>query len=117
MDTPDWLRVFRIAKSYGLNHYRFHSWCPPEAAFDAADEVGIYLQPELPTWSAFGVPKHDTFMEAEGYRILYTYGNHPSFALVCMGNEFGLRGTEWERVNGLLREAKRQDGRRLHPGT
>jgi len=90
MDKAAWLRVFEIAKSYGINHYRFHSWCPPEAAFDAADELGVYLQPELPNWHAFGNPRHDDYMEAEGYRILNAYGNHPSFVMMSLGNE--LRG-------------------------
>lgn len=48
MDTHEWERLFGIALSYGINHYRFHSWCPPEAAFRAADELGVYLQVELP---------------------------------------------------------------------
>ncbi|UCD28162.1 MAG: glycoside hydrolase family 88 protein [Planctomycetota bacterium] len=111
MKKADWLRVFRIAKSYGINHYRFHSWCPPEAAFDAADEVGIYLQPELPTWSAFGVPKHDTFMEAEGYRILDAYGNHPSFVMFALGNE--LRGKR-EIMANLVHDFREKDPRRLY---
>jgi beta-galactosidase/beta-glucuronidase len=51
MDVENWEKVFEKAKKYGLNHYRFHSWCPPRAAFVAADRCGIYLQPELPYWS------------------------------------------------------------------
>jgi beta-galactosidase/beta-glucuronidase len=59
MSVDEWVRVLRIAKSYGINHYRFHSWCPPDAAFAAADIVGIYMQPELPNWQSFGEPpKH-----------------------------------------------------------
>jgi hypothetical protein len=52
MDVESWVRVLRTAKSYGINHYRFHTWCPPEAALEAADIVGIYMQPELPCWGA-----------------------------------------------------------------
>ncbi len=89
MDTSGWLRVFRIAKSYGINHYRFHSWCPPEAAFKAADICGIYLQPELPIWYAFNA--HDSsqlaFMMKEGYNMLNNYGNHASFVMMALGNE------------------------------
>ena len=33
-----------------MNHVRFHSRCPPEAAFIAGDELGVYLQAELPMW-------------------------------------------------------------------
>ncbi len=58
MDKAGWLRVLSIAKSYGINHYRFHSWCPPEAAFEAADELGMYFQVELPNKrSAFAAPE------------------------------------------------------------
>ena len=49
-DVADWERIFRTVKDYGMNHVRFHSWCPPEAAFTAADKVGIYVQAELPMW-------------------------------------------------------------------
>ncbi|MFT3701457.1 MAG: glycoside hydrolase family 2 TIM barrel-domain containing protein [Agriterribacter sp.] len=92
MDKAAWLRVLRICKSYGFNFMRFNSWCPPEAAFQAADETGIYLQVELPFWSidapVFGEhPLRDQFLFDELQRILTTYGNHPSFAFMAMGNE------------------------------
>jgi hypothetical protein len=111
MDKDGWLRVFEIAKSYGINHYRFHSWCPPEAAFDAADELGVYLQPELPNWHAFRNPKHDDYMEAEGYRILNAYGNHPSFVMFALGNE--LRGKR-EVMAKLVAGFRNKDPRHLY---
>ncbi|MFZ0033541.1 MAG: sugar-binding domain-containing protein, partial [Sedimentisphaerales bacterium] len=89
MTVDGWLKVFNIAKSYGINHYRFHTWCPPEAAFEAADQLGIYMEPELPNWAAFGKPSHDDFCRAEGERILRTFGNHPSFVMLALGNELG----------------------------
>ncbi len=89
MDAKEWARLFRIAKEYGINHYRFHTWCPPEAAFQAADEVGILMQPELPNWAAFGDKDHGDFLRAEGERILRAYGNHPSFVMLSLGNELG----------------------------
>ena len=91
MTVEGWLRVFRIAKSYGLNHYRFHTWFPPRAAFEAADQAGVYLQPELPNWMQFGGREHDDFLRAEGERILKTFGNHPSFVMLSLGNELGGR--------------------------
>ena len=58
MDKDGWLRVLGILKEWGLNHVRFHSWCPPEAAFLAADELGMYFQVELPNKrSAFKAPE------------------------------------------------------------
>ena len=89
MEAKEWARLFRIAKEYGINHYRFHTCCPPEAAFQAADETGILLQPELPNWAAFGNKEHDDFLRAEGERILRACGNHPSFVMLSLGNELG----------------------------
>lgn len=89
MTVDGWLRILRIAQSYGINHYRFHTWCPPEAAFEAVDQLGVYLQPELPNWTThgFGEPPHDEYLQAETDRILDTYGNHPSFVMFTLGNE------------------------------
>ena len=90
-DIAAWRRIFEIEKSYGLNFIRFHSWCPPEAAFAAADEEGIMIQVEGPQANvpAGSDPARDTFIEAEFKRIVDTYGNHPSFCLMTLGNEYG----------------------------
>ncbi len=89
-NTEEWLRIFNTVKSFGLNHVRFHSWCPPEAAFDAADQVGIYLQVEASTWGTIGKNKAiDQWIYAETEEIIKTYGNHPSFVIMCYGNEPG----------------------------
>ena len=61
MDVEGWQKVFRIAKSYNINFYRFHSWTPPLAAFEAADIEGIYLQPELPFWGSFSKDQESGF--------------------------------------------------------
>lgn len=45
-DVASWRRVLEVVRAHGLNHVRYHSWCPPEAAFVAADELGVYLQVE-----------------------------------------------------------------------
>ena len=93
MDVDSWRHYFAVCEEYGLNHVRFHSWCPPEAAFVAADEYGIYLQPELPFWGDFN-PKDTVLMEflmAEGEAIMREYAHHPSFRMFALGNE--LRGS------------------------
>jgi hypothetical protein len=90
MDVEAWRKVFRIAKSYNINFYRFHSWTPPQAAFEAADIEGIYLQPELPFWGGFSKEKNqdlNKFLLKEGDNILDTYGNHASFTMFALGNE------------------------------
>lgn len=90
-DVASWRRIFQIEKSYGLNFIRFHSWCPPEAAFAAADLEGIMIQAEGPMANvdAGSDPVRDVFLESELKRIVDTYGNHPSFCLMTLGNEFG----------------------------
>lgn len=91
MDVAAWQKIFRTIKSYGLNFMRFHSWCPPEAAFAAADIVGVYLQPEGPIANvqAGKDSQRDAFIEAEFRKIVDTYGNHPSFVMMTLGNEYG----------------------------
>ena len=111
MIVDGWLKVFNIAKSYGINHYRFHTWCPPEAAFEAADQAGIYLQPELPNWANFGEPNHDNFCLAEGERLLKTFGNHPSFVMLALGNE--LDGKQ-ELMAPFVRDFRLLDSRHLY---
>lgn len=92
MDVASWRRVYRIAKAHGLNHFRFHSWCPPEAAFIAADEAGFYLQPEGPTWPNHGTSLGDgrfidQYIYDETNRIEKVYGNYASYVMLASGNE------------------------------
>lgn len=87
-DVAAWRAVFERCQEFGLNHVRFHSYCPPEAAFAAADEMGIYLQPEAAAWAYVGDGKPvDAWILAETRRILDAYGNHPSFIMMAYGNE------------------------------
>ena len=92
MDEESWRDIFLKCKEWGLNHVRFHSYCPPEAAFAAADKVGIYLQPEGPSWPNHGVKlrrgqKIDEYLLQESRRIVDEYGHHPSFLMMAAGNE------------------------------
>ena len=89
MTVEGWMKYLGTCKEYGINHVRFHSWCPPEAAFVAADKLGIYLQPELPFWGSFD-DKDEVlmkFLHQEGENILREYGHHPSFRMMALGNE------------------------------
>ena len=91
-DEDEWVRIFKKCKEYGLNHMRFHSYCPPEAAFAAADRIGFYLQPEGPSWPNHGVKlrrgqKIDQYLLEESKRIVDEYGHHPSFVMMAAGNE------------------------------
>ncbi len=91
-DEESWAKVFAKCKEYGINMMRFHSYCPPEAAFAAADKAGIYLQPEGPSWPNHGVKLRngmaiDQYLIDEGKSIIDAYGNHPSFVMMAAGNE------------------------------
>jgi beta-galactosidase len=87
-DVDSWKKLIQICKDYGLNHIRFHSWCPPDAAFAAADELGFYIQPECGMWNSF-TPGNaiSKMLELETARIVRAYGNHPSFVLLSPSNE------------------------------
>lgn len=89
MDVDTWRNYFKILKDYGINHVRFHSWCPPEACFTAADEAGIYLQPELTIWGAIEKKEADLleFLLTDMEAILEQYAHHPSFVMFAIGNE------------------------------
>lgn len=111
--SDDWKRIFNTVKEYGMNHIRFHSWCPPRAAFQAADEVGVYLQVELPMWikDVGKYPARRDFFEKEMYAILQEYGNHPSFILMCNGNE---NEGDFNVLEDLVKKAQKYDNRRLY---
>jgi hypothetical protein len=112
-DTKAWQRLYKIMKSYGLNHVRFHSWCPPDAAFAAADIEGILVQVEPPQANVTaGIDSaRDTFIQKELMRILDTYGNHPSFCLLALGNEYGGNEEILSRWVDMLRQ---NDSRHLY---
>ena len=118
-DVDEWMRIFQKCKDYGLNHVRFHSYCPPEAAFAAADQVGIYLQPEGPSWPNHGVKlrrgqKIDQYLMDETKRIIDEYGHHPSFLMMAAGNE---PAGDWvSYCNDWVREMKKYDPTKIYAG-
>lgn len=110
MDVAGWLSYLRVCQDYGINHIRFHTWTPPDAAFTAADQLGMYLQPELPFWGKWDEATVAALQpEAEG--ILRAYGNHPSFAMFSLGNECGGSRAVMSNLVAQLRE---RDPRRLY---
>ena len=119
-DEASWERVFRIARSFGLNHMRFHSYCPPEAAFMAADRVGFYLQPEGPSWanhgSSLGDGKPiDQFIFDETDRMDRAYGNYASFCMLAYGNE-PRGGHQVQYLTRFINYWKDKDSRRVYTG-
>ena len=120
MDVASWKRLFKIAKAHGLNHMRFHSWCPPEAAFIAADEYGFYLQPEGPTWPNHGTSLGDgrfidQYLYDETNRMVKAYGNHPSFCMLSGGNEPAGRNHA-KFLSTFVKYWEAKDSRRVYTG-
>lgn len=116
-DAAEWKRILGVAKSHGLNLLRFHSWCPPEAAFEAADELGVYFQVECSSWTnsttGLGQGKPiDAWLYDEARRMLAAYGNHPSFLLMLYGNE--PVGKDREYLGKWVETFKAEDPRRLY---
>ncbi|MGD8778380.1 MAG: glycoside hydrolase family 2 TIM barrel-domain containing protein [Ignavibacteria bacterium] len=110
-NVEEWQRVYQIAKSYGINHYRFHSYCPPKAAFTAADIEGIYLQAELPFWGGLESDSVSSMLREEGFALLKAYANHPSFVMFSHGNEIW---SGHDRVEKNIITLKEFDNRPLY---
>lgn len=117
-DVASWMTILGIAKEYGINHYRYHTACPPDAAFTAADLLGVYMAPELPFWGTVaeeGEEGYDErqrdFLFQEGFRILREYGHHPSFLWLSLGNE--LWGSK-DVLNRMMRAYRETDDTKLY---
>jgi len=116
-DEAAWQWIIRICQAHGLNHLRFHSWCPPEAAFRAANELGMYYQIECAAWANQGASigeggPLDAWLYEEGQRITAAYGNHPSFIMMAYGNE---PAGEYEAyLSTWVAYWKQRDSRRLY---
>lgn len=67
MNEETWQKRFEHLKQVGFNYCRFVSWCPPDAAFNAADKIGMYLQVDMPA------------VTPTVNAILSAFGHHPSF--------------------------------------
>ena len=129
MEKGEWVRILRILRDEdGINAIRFHSWTPPAAAFEAADELGVYMMPEADMWVDLPMlrdlppeaqPHHlgyrhpvDGFVRAELDAIADAYGNSPSFMTLALGNELG--GSKWDEVAKWIEQKRRDDPRRLY---
>lgn len=113
-DNKYWEKIYHTCKEFGLNHVRFHSWCPPRAAFNMADSMGIYLQVECAGWTTVGDGGYsDEWFYAEGDRILKEYGNHPSFCMLAYGNEPGGRN-QVMYLSDLVAYWQKKDNRRVY---
>lgn len=113
--VEDWKEMFRVFQEYGLNHVRFHSYTPTKAAFIAADEMGMILQTELPFWGLTGEDaEKDAYLARELDRILDEYGNHPSFVMMCMGNELNVRAGDFNVTEKWVKHGQQKDPRHMY---
>ncbi len=116
MSVEEWFKVLRTYQSYGVNCVRFHSHCPPEAAFEAADQLGILLQPELSCWNpndAFLSEEEFLYYQTELKELLQHYANHPSFVMLTFGNELQTTKEGHSRMREMLETAHKIDRTRL----
>ena len=118
MEREAWVKLYTNCRNHGLNHVRFHSWCPPEVAFDVADEMGVYLQVECSSWANQGVTigdgaPLDRFVWEESERMVREYGNHPSFCMLLYGNEPAGEGSN-VYLHRFVSHWKEKDNRRLY---
>ncbi len=116
--VEEWIRVMKISKSYGMNHYRYHTCCPPDAAFVAADLLGIYMEPQLPFWGTLTAPgdenhneEEQQYLIREGFRMMEEFGNHASYCMMSLGNE--LWGSK-ERMAQIITDYRNVDDRHLY---
>ena len=117
MTSAEWKTVLTTYQSYGVNCIRFHSHCPPDAAFTAADEIGMMMQPELSHWdpkTAFESEKSWGYYQLELRQILFTYANHPSFVMLTFGNELCAGALGHKRMDLLQKTAEGMDPTRLY---
>ncbi|KAB1440094.1 sugar-binding domain-containing protein [Candidatus Galacturonibacter soehngenii] len=113
-EVEEWMNILSKIKAFGMNHYRFHSWCPPEAAFLAADQLGMYLQVELSCF-ANGMyhedePQYDSalnnYLYDQSVKVIETFGNHPSFVLFAVGNEMVGNLNEYNKLIKSLKKIR-----------
>ena len=117
MTVEEWTDVLARYRSYGINCMRFHSHCPPEAAFTAADQMGMLMQPELSHWDpvhAFEAPESFAYYQTELKQVILTLANHPSFVMLTFGNELAAGPVGHARMDSMLALAHELDPTRLY---
>lgn len=111
---------FKMVKSYGFNHVRLHGWTPPEPFWQAADEVGMLVQTELPHWSRQYTKREcqapeevHSFLTQELKRLIKALQHHPSFVMLSMGNEL-ISEEGHPQLNELVQLARQLDPSRIY---
>ena len=116
-DRESWIKILETLRSCGVNCVRFHSHEPPDAAFDAADEMGLLMQPELGCWNP-----RDAFENDESFRyyreeleaVVRRLACHPSFVALTLGNELHTGDRGLAHMGQMLADARALDPTRLY---
>jgi beta-galactosidase len=90
VDREEYRRRLSIARDFGFNYVRHHSWVPPPEYLDVADEMGMMVQPEFPIayrWDLASTPEARQVYLDEWRGVIKANRNHPSIVAWCMGNE------------------------------
>lgn len=113
-DKQFYIAQLKIAKSYGFNYVRLHSHFLPPEFFEACDEAGMFVSPELPIAYLrnynYAQGKAKELYKSEWAKAIVRYRNHPSIFDWCMGNEL------WDGIDlapDLYKMAKQLDPARL----
>ena len=75
------------ARAAGFNFARTHTTCQPQEFFDAADELGLMVQPELPYYGDHPILFAPFEPLADAEELYVNFRRHPSFAVYSGGNE------------------------------
>lgn len=85
------------ARACGFNYVRLHTHCEVPEYFEAADEAGIFVQPEL----SYYFDEPDDYFDYDPVRDAVdrwvAFRRHPSYAINSSGNE-GMLGPEAGRI-------------------
>lgn len=117
MTIGEWTKILKVYHSYGVNCMRFHSHIPPDAAFEAADQLGMLMQPELSNWNprnAFETEESYRYYLLELEQVILHLANHPSFVMLTLGNELHAGELGHRRMDELLDTAHALDNTRLY---
>ncbi len=117
MTIGEWTEIMETYRAYGVSLVRFPSWCPPDAAFEAADRLGMLVQAELSHWNPRDALESDAawdYYRRELRQILHEYANHPSLVMLTLGNELAAGETGHRRMDALLQLARALDDTRLY---
>ncbi|MBQ7189414.1 MAG: hypothetical protein IJR99_08385 [Kiritimatiellae bacterium] len=102
-DREAHLAHLRIAREAGFNFVRLHTHCEVPEYFEAADEAGILIQPELPYYSDVPTEAFPFDPLRDVTELNRHYRRYPSFAVYSMGNEGSFGHTLDARLHAYVK--------------